>query len=152
MVRRLLFTWLPKNSETFQRNRALCTVIYPWLQQLLVTTTAEQFVIVGWRLIICCNTCALGLVFNSFMVSCERWSFQVRSYNVRSNLWLVTEAAHMSRLIDEWWLSVASHGVWQQKRDPQFDRTRLVHCRIKTSMAKQSERAIDFPISMALST
>ena len=97
----------------------------------MVAATGVQLVFAEWALIICCNTGALGLVLNSFMASCERWPFQVRSYNVRSNLWLVTETAHMSCLIDECRLSVASHGVWQQKkRDPQFDRTRLVHCRI----------------------
>ena len=38
---------LLKNAETFQRDRALCTVIYPWLQQLLVATTAETLDIAG---------------------------------------------------------------------------------------------------------
>ena len=47
MVRRLLFTWLLQSAEVFQRDRALCTVIFPWLQQLLITTTAEQLVIAG---------------------------------------------------------------------------------------------------------
>ena len=47
MVRRLQFTWHPEHVEALQRDRALCAVIYPWLRDLVVATTAEQVVIAG---------------------------------------------------------------------------------------------------------
>ena len=42
MVRRLQYSWYPDYAEDFQRDRALCQVIYAWLTKLLVTTTAHN--------------------------------------------------------------------------------------------------------------
>ena len=46
MVRRLLYSWHPENAELFQRDRALCEVIFEWLQQLQNTSSLwdERFV------------------------------------------------------------------------------------------------------------
>ena len=46
MVRRLLYSWHPENAELFQRDRALCEVIFEWLQKLQYNSSLwdERFV------------------------------------------------------------------------------------------------------------